>query len=87
MLANFVDIHAKLFNMKKGSGFTTMDNYKKCDVLWPWSTDYPGLVGMAVPKGSLYYEMLRYQTLRQMEMGTLQVNASLKHYTVAQENF
>ena len=45
----------------------------KCEVLVPWETDFPNLLAMAVPKGSAYYKVLKYQTLRQMEVGTWQV--------------
>ena len=48
----------------------------KCDVLVPWETDFPNLLAMAVPKGSAYYKALKYQTLRQMEVGTWQVRGS-----------
>ena len=46
----------------------------KCDVLMPWETEFPNLLGMAVAKESVYYEMLMFRTLRQMDMGTWQVN-------------
>ena len=48
----------------------------KCDVLVPWETDFPNLLAMAVPKGSPFYEAFKYQTLRQMEVGTWQVKLS-----------
>ena len=45
----------------------------KCDVLMPWETEFPNLLGMAVAKESVYYEMLMFRTLRQMDMGTWQI--------------
>ena len=45
----------------------------KCDVLMPWETEFPNLLGMAVAKESAYYEMLMFRTLKQMDMGTWQV--------------
>lgn len=55
----------------------------KCDVVMPWATDYPSLLGMAVPKKSIYYEMLRYQTLRQIETGAFKVIAPNLEFTFA----
>ena len=45
----------------------------KCQMLMPWETEFPNLLGMAVAKESVYYEMLMFRTLKQMDMGTWQV--------------
>ena len=52
----------------------------KCDVLMPWETEFPNLLGMAVAKESAYYEMLMFRTLKQMDMGTWQVILSTSHF-------
>ena len=54
----------------------------KCDVLMPWETEFPNLLGMAVAKESAYYEMLMFRTLKQMDMGTWQVKLSISRFTV-----
>ena len=64
--------------MENGAYFTIKESVYaedkiKCDVLVPWETDFPNLLAMAVPKGSKYYKMFKYQNLRQMEVGTWQV--------------
>ncbi len=67
--AAFADIAESVFAMESA----------RCSVLMPWKTDYPNLLAMAVPKRSQYYDALRYQTLRQMEVGSFNLlNARLK---------
>jgi hypothetical protein len=78
MYGSFNDGLMALLSMEKAAYFSIMESVfavdeHKCKVLMPWSTDFPSLLGMAVPKGSVYYELLRYQTLRQIEMGAWQV--------------
>ncbi len=73
MFSTFEKGLENLMRMKKGAYFNIMESVfavddVKCDVLMPWKTDYPNLLGMAVPKKSRYYEVLRYQTLRQIEV-------------------
>ena len=69
---------AALLRMKKAAYFTSMESVyandaSKCDVLMPWRSDFPNLLGMALADGSPYYEMFQYQTLKLREVGAWQV--------------
>ena len=79
LLSSFVNLLSILqLSMDDGAFFANKETVfsqeaTKCDVLMPWETEFPNLLGMAVAKESAYYEMLMFRTLKQMDMGTWQV--------------
>ena len=88
LLSAFVNLLSILqLSMDDGAFFANKETVfsqeaTKCDVLMPWETEFPNLLGMAVAKESAYYEMLMFRTLKQMDMGTWQVILSTSHFTV-----
>ena len=79
LLSSFVNLLSILqLSMDDGAFFANKETVfsqeaTKCDVLMPWETEFPNLLGMAVAKESAYHEMLMFRTLKQMDMGTWQV--------------
>ena len=79
MFPTFEEGLDNLMEMSRAAYYNIMESVfaideVKCEVLMPWKTDYPSLLGMAVPKKSPYFEMLRYQLLKQIENGNWRVN-------------